>query len=84
VILSNDDTFSVERAWLSSQAVGRSESGALTNTLQSYEKEIIEKALAESNGKVAGPDGAAARLGMRRTTLDARIKQLGIKRYTSR
>ncbi len=84
VILSNDDTFSVERAWLSSQVVGRSESGALTNTLQSYEKEIIEKALAESNGKVAGPDGAAARLGMRRTTLDARIKQLGIKRYTSR
>ena len=84
VILSNDDTFSVERAWLSSQVVGRSESGALTNTLQSYEKEIIEKALAESNGKVAGPDGAAARLGIRRTTLDARIKQLGIKRYTSR
>jgi transcriptional regulator with GAF, ATPase, and Fis domain len=84
VILSNRDTFSVEPAWLSSQAVGHPESGALTNTLQSYEKEIIEKALADSNGKVAGPNGAAAKLGIPRTTLDARIKQLDIKRHTIR
>ena len=47
VILCAGDTFSVERAWLSSQAVSRPEPGALTDTLQSYEKEIIEKALAE-------------------------------------
>jgi PAS domain S-box-containing protein len=80
VILCNGDTFSVERAWLSSQAVGRPEPGALASTLQSVEKEIIEKALADSNGKVAGPHGAAARLGIPRTTLDARIKQLNIKR----
>ena len=59
-------------------------SGALANTLESFEKEIIEKALADSNGKVAGSDGAAAKLGMPRTTLDARIKQLHIKRYTVR
>ena len=84
VILCNGDTFSVERAWLSSQAVDRPESGALTNTLKSFEREIIEKALAESNGKVAGPSGAAAKLGIPRTTLEARIKQLNIKRYTAR
>jgi formate hydrogenlyase transcriptional activator len=84
VILCNGDTFSVEQAWLSSQAVGRPESGALTSTLQSYEKEIIEKALADSNGRVAGPNGAAAKLGVPRTTLDARIKQLNIKRSTIR
>jgi transcriptional regulator with GAF, ATPase, and Fis domain len=84
VILCNGDTFSVERAWLSSQAVGRPEWGALANTLESFEKEIIEKALADSNGKVAGSDGAAAKLGMPRTTLDARIKQLKIKRYITR
>jgi transcriptional regulator with GAF, ATPase, and Fis domain len=84
VILCNGDTFSVERPWLSSQAVDRPASGALTDTLQSYEKDIIEKALAESNGKVAGPHGAAARLGIPRTTLDARIKQLSIKRSTIR
>jgi formate hydrogenlyase transcriptional activator len=84
VILCNGDTFSVEPAWLSTQPVGRAEPGALTSTLQSYEKKIIEKALADSNGKVAGSNGAAARLGVPRTTLDARIKQLNIKRYTIR
>jgi formate hydrogenlyase transcriptional activator len=84
VILCNGDTFSVEQAWLSSQAATRPESGALTDTLQSYEKELIERALADSNGKVAGPSGAAAKLGIPRTTLDARIKQLNIKRYITR
>jgi transcriptional regulator with PAS, ATPase and Fis domain len=76
VILCNGDTLSVERAWLSSRAADRPGSGALTDTLQSYEKELIERALADSNGKVAGPNGAAAKLGIPRTTLDARIKQL--------
>jgi transcriptional regulator with GAF, ATPase, and Fis domain len=84
VILCSGDTFSVEPAWLSSQAVGRPESGALTNILQNYEKEIIERALDDSNGKVAGPNGAAVKLGIPRTTLDARIKQLNIKRHTIR
>jgi formate hydrogenlyase transcriptional activator len=45
---------------------------------------MIEKALAESNGIVAGPNGAAAKLGIPRTTLDARIRQLSIKRHTTR
>src|SRR5439155_20689455 len=76
VILSNGDTFRVERAWLSSQAARRQEAGDLTEILHSYEKEIIEAALVEASGKVAGPNGAAARLGIPRSTLDARIKQL--------
>jgi formate hydrogenlyase transcriptional activator len=42
----------------------------LTETLENQEKKIIEAALAESNGKVAGPTGAAARLGIPRSTLD--------------
>jgi DNA-binding NtrC family response regulator len=44
------------------------------------EKEIIENALAESKGKVSGPQGAAARLGIPRSTLDSKIKQLRIKK----
>jgi formate hydrogenlyase transcriptional activator len=52
--------------------------------LQSYEKELIEAALAESNGKVAGPNGAAAKLGIPRSTLDLKIKQLNIKKNTIR
>src|SRR5438128_409427 len=84
VILSNGDTFRVERAWLSSQAARRQGAGDLTKTLHSYEKEIIEAALVEASGKVAGPNGAAARLGISRSTLDAKIKQLNIKKYSFR
>jgi PAS domain S-box-containing protein len=84
VILCTSDTFSVEQAWLSSPAQGRPPSVALTVALEDYEKSMIEKALADSNGKVAGPNGAAAKLGIPRTTLDARIRQLSIKRHTTR
>jgi PAS domain S-box-containing protein len=85
VILGTGDTFSIDEAWLSSQNSPRLESsGALTETLQSYEKELIQAALAKSNGKVAGANGAAARLGIPRSTLDLKIKQLNIKRNTVR
>jgi PAS domain S-box-containing protein len=85
VILCNGDTFRVEPAWLTTHtATPHSKAGDLTKSLQDYERGIIETALAESNGKVAGPDGAAAKLGIPRSTLDARIKQLHIKRHTVR
>jgi PAS domain S-box-containing protein len=85
VILCNGDTLRIEQAWLTTHnGSPRHERGSLTQTLQSYEKRMIEAALAESNGKVAGPDGAAAKLGIPRSTLDARIKQLHIKRHTVR
>ncbi len=85
VILCTGDTFWIDEAWLSSKNVPRSESSSpLTKTLQSYEKELIEAALAESNGKVAGPNGAAAKLGIPRSKLDLKIKQLNIKKYSFR
>jgi PAS domain S-box-containing protein len=85
VILCYGDTLRIEQAWLTTHnGSPRHERGSLTQTLQSYEKRMIEAALAESNGKVAGPDGAAAKLGIPRSTLDARIKQLHIKRHTVR
>jgi len=84
VILCNGDTFHIERAWLSSASAFRPGVGPLTKTIQSYEKEMIEAALAESKGRVAGPTGAAARLGIARSTLDAKIKQLKIKKYSFR
>lgn len=46
----------------------------------SAERDRILRALAECNGRVAGPDGAAARLGLRRTTLQSRMKRFGIER----
>jgi PAS domain S-box-containing protein len=85
VILCAGDTFWIDEAWLSSQNAPHSKSSApLTKTLKSYEKELIEAALAESNGKVAGPNGAAAKLGIPRSTLDLKIKQLNIKKHTTR
>ena len=47
---------------------------------ESAERERILGALRESHGKVAGPNGAAARLGLRRTTLQSRMKKLDIAR----
>jgi len=82
VILSNGDTFWIEKAWLANVQPPRQESaGPLPNTLQNQEREIIETALAESKGKVAGPEGAAAKLGIPRSTLDSKIKQLKIKKH---
>jgi len=52
----------------------------MTRILQDQEKEIIESALAESRGKVAGAGGAAAKLGIPPSTLDSKIKKLRIKK----
>jgi PAS domain S-box-containing protein len=82
VILSSGDTFWIERAWLAREQPPRQElPGPLPDTLQNQEKEIIEAALAESKGRVAGPEGAAAKLGIPRSTLDSKIKQLKIKKH---
>jgi formate hydrogenlyase transcriptional activator len=83
VILSNSDTFRIEEAWLASPEPASQEliSSPLPNTLQNQEREIIEAALAECHGKVAGPKGAAAKLGIPRSTLDSKITQLKIKKH---
>ena len=85
VILCTGDTFWIDEAWLSSEDSPPLESsGPLTQSLQRFEKELIEAALAERNGKVAGPNGAAAKLGIPRSTLDLKIKQLNITKNTIR
>jgi formate hydrogenlyase transcriptional activator len=85
VILCTGDTFWIDEAWLSSHdAPRRASSHPLTENLHNYEKELIEAALAESNGIVAGPNGAAVKLGIPRSTLDLKIKQLNIRKHTIR
>jgi transcriptional regulator with GAF, ATPase, and Fis domain len=82
VILSSGDTFWIEEAWLASPALTRNElPRPLPDTLQNQEREIIETALAECKGRVAGPRGAAAKLGIPRSTLDSKITQLKIKKH---
>lgn len=50
------------------------------STLDSIQRDHILRVLRETKGVIAGPDGAAARLGMKRTTLNSRLKKLGIDR----
>jgi formate hydrogenlyase transcriptional activator len=49
-------------------------------TLQAAEREHILRALREAKGMIGGPTGAAAKLGLKRTTLNSKIKKLGIGR----
>jgi formate hydrogenlyase transcriptional activator len=48
-------------------------------TLRDQERERILRALRECKGRLGGPDGAAARLGLKRTTLQSKLSHLGIK-----
>jgi formate hydrogenlyase transcriptional activator len=56
-------------------------SAALSGVLLAHEKEVIEAALAQSHGRISGPAGAAAKLGVPDSTLEAKIKRLGIDKY---
>ena len=85
VIFCTGNTFWIDPAWLSSQdEPNRGSTDTFPENVRNYEKQLIEAALEESNGKIAGPNGAAGKLGIPRSTLDAKIKQLKIKKYTIR
>jgi formate hydrogenlyase transcriptional activator len=85
VVLCDGDTFSVDETWLkgkrpqASPQVSTPE-GALGRLDADQERRIIEAALAETGGRVAGPSGAAAKLGIPRQTLDSKISSLGINK----
>jgi PAS domain S-box-containing protein len=86
VILCSGDMLSIDETWLARSATVRPDaSNPLPDALQVQEKEMIEDALAKSRGKVAGPHGAAATLGIPASTLESKIKQLKIekRRFTS-
>jgi len=81
VILCDSDTLSIDETWLK----GCPQQGAVRvpveSSLENREKEAIEGALAACKGRVAGPSGAATRLGLPRSTLESRIKSLGIDKW---
>jgi PAS domain S-box-containing protein len=82
VILSDGDTFSVDETWLTREPPQvASPTVALNGALLGQEKEMIEAALAESHGRISGPIGAAAKLGLPTRTLDSKIKRLGINKF---
>lgn len=82
VILCEGQTFSIDESWLQSESPRTSElANGLARLGTQQEKELIETALAATHGRVAGPSGAAAKLGIPRSTLETKIRRLGIKKY---
>jgi formate hydrogenlyase transcriptional activator len=90
VILSTDSTLNVDVADLKISKAGyiaentrptkSSRNGTLQGVLEQSERQHILKALSQCNWVVAGPKGAAAHLGMKRSTLQLRMKKFGISR----
>jgi len=80
VTLSETDTFVVDESWLRRESAGPSPRDGLS-TLADREVEMIEAALAESHGRISGPSGAAAKLGIPRQTLESKIRRLRIDKY---
>src|SRR5580693_5496866 len=81
VILSETDTFFVEESWLNLESAESRHPREGLSTLSDREVEIIEAALAECQGRIAGPSGAAAKLGIPRSTLESKIRRLRISKY---
>jgi PAS domain S-box-containing protein len=83
VIVSSGEVFSIDESWLSrepSQPAYRDPQSHSSETEPDGEREMIEAALAESRGRVAGPQGAAAKLRIPPTTLYSRIRALKISK----
>jgi PAS domain S-box-containing protein len=86
LILCDEETFSVDETWLqrkSNEVRGKSTSskGILAEDKREFafrERKAIEAALAECNGRISGPQGAAAKLGIPHQTLESKIASLGI------
>src|SRR5712692_361816 len=82
VIVCETENFSVDESWLSRQPLPTEAKSQLdlSQKLAAQEKEMIEAALTECGGRVFGPSGAAAKLGMPRSTLESKIRLLRINK----
>jgi transcriptional regulator with GAF, ATPase, and Fis domain len=81
VILSRGPVLHVPLAELESMDEEDDESAVgASPTLQAAERDHILRALREAKGMIGGPNGAAARLDLKRTTLNSKMKKLGIER----
>ena len=81
MILCETDIFSIDESWLPQQPLPATEPKhpiELPRRLMAQEKNMIEAALKESRGRIFGPNGAAAKLGIPRSTLESKIRSLKI------
>jgi formate hydrogenlyase transcriptional activator len=80
VIVSHDDVLQIPAHMFP----GPRPTGNIDRRLQKEERDAIEAALRASRGRVAGPDGAAKRLGLAPSTLESRIQRLGLDKHRYR
>jgi PAS domain S-box-containing protein len=82
VILCDGETISVDPSWLSLESVQtQQKSQVFGRKSAAQEKEMIEAALTNTGGRVSGPLGAAAALGIPASTLESKIRSLGINKF---
>jgi formate hydrogenlyase transcriptional activator len=85
VILCETPVLYVDETWFRREAPSRAgQPIPLNAAVNTSEREMIERALPESAGRVGGLQGAAAKLGLPRQTLDSKIKTLGINKFRFR
>ena len=77
-----EGTLVVDESWFAKRPARRGAESVTLGRLSAHEeKKLIERALAESRGRVAGPTGAAARMGIPRSTLESKIRSLRIDKH---
>jgi formate hydrogenlyase transcriptional activator len=81
VILCESDTFDIEENWLQAESASLPMPAGPLAALAEREREIIEAALSQCQGRVSGPSGAAALLEVPRQTLESKIASLGINKH---
>jgi PAS domain S-box-containing protein len=82
VIVCETETLTADESWLSQRPLDTRSGNKLflSEKVAATEREIIEEALRESQGRIFGPSGAAARLGIARSTLESKIRSLNINK----
>jgi formate hydrogenlyase transcriptional activator len=81
VIVCETDTPAIDDSWLRRESLEPQRPvQSLPEDLAAHEREVIERALVASRGRVSGPAGAAAKLGIPGLTLASKIKALEIRK----
>jgi PAS domain S-box-containing protein len=82
IIVCETENFTVDESWLSRQPDQPDQAIRPVFKMSALdEKNAIEAALADARGRVSGPTGAAAKLGLPASTLDSKIRALGINKH---
>jgi transcriptional regulator with GAF, ATPase, and Fis domain len=78
LIIGETNEFSIDKSWVANEPQSP---GSPTSSQKANERQRIEAALAQSQGRISGAHGAAAKLGMPPSTLESKIRSLKINKF---